>query len=137
MRVYYLFVIKKELYETYKKHESTLYKTLEKLYFSSLEEYNYALVIYYQLCEIIKVTHLSLYFEEKEFFKTKEGYEFRNRETKEHTYIQITPSYIKIKTNKNYSELFRICLYYNSNILYVILKKKIIFGSNLVVWDPL
>lgn len=124
MRIYYLFVIKKELYEIYKNKENTLYKTLNKLYLSTLEDYNYAYVVYHQLCNIINTSMLKLYFEEKDFTKIKDIYELKNYLTKEHTFVKITPSYIKIKTNKNISELFKIFLYYNHNFFVCDFKEK-------------
>lgn len=116
MRIYYLFVIKKELYDIYKKKETSLYKTLYKLYTASLEEYNYAYVIFNQLCDIINTSILNTYFDEKDMKRINSIYELKKNETKEHSFIKITPTYIKIKTNKNISELFKIFFYYNQNI---------------------
>lgn len=115
MRIYYLFAIKKELYETYKDKETSLYKTLYKLYSASLEEYNYAYVVFYQICDIIDTSILKAYFDEK-YFKKGSIYELIKEETNEHSFIKITPTYIRIKTNKNITDIFKIFYYYNQNM---------------------
>lgn len=124
MRTYYLFGIKKEVYECYKNSAESLYRTLEKLHMAPLENYNYALSVYHQLCNIIDTKRLEEYFDEKEFPKKNKQYFFHNSKNNEKTRIEIKPSYIKITTNKNISALFQSFYYYNQHMFVCDFKEK-------------
>ena len=61
--MYYLFIIKKEIYEIYKNKEYSLYKLLYNLYHINKTDIPYGLALYNQICETINTKKLNKYIE--------------------------------------------------------------------------
>lgn len=101
MRKYYLFVIKKDVYEVYKDKPDALYKTLYNLYHLSSENFEYGWSLYHQLCEPFDVERLEQYMESKYQLEKK-----NNKYYIENNYLYIRPSRVIIKTNINMPNIF-------------------------------
>jgi len=111
MRKYYLFTIKKDYYEVYKKNPLVLYKTLENLYKLKKDDLNYGITLYNQICEIIDVERLKNYFNH---MKIKEnGNKFLIEHNKQLTLFDFHYSCIICKTIKNYPLVFNTLNYYS------------------------
>lgn len=114
MRKYFLFTIKKEYYELYKKNPLVLYKTLENLYRLKKDDLNYGLALYNQICDIIDVNRLKRYFEhiKVDSYKNKYLVKLNN----EYTYFEFHYSCIICKSKRNFPTVFNTLNYYNKYI---------------------
>lgn len=114
MRKYYLFTIKKEYYEVYKKSPLVLYKTLENLYRLRKEDLNYGLTLYNQICDIIDVDRLINYFAhiKEEYINNR----YLIRLDNELTIFEFHYACIICKSKKNFPDVFKILNYYNKYI---------------------
>lgn len=63
MNVYYLFLVKKDVYNVYSKNSYSLYKLFYNLYNLNRVDFNYGVTLYNQLCDNINVSRLKYYFE--------------------------------------------------------------------------
>ena len=119
MKTYYVFLIKKEIYEIYKNNSKSLYKTLFNLKNMNKQDLNLGLSIYNEICNIINKKKLIKYINLLPITKSKENKYLINKNI-----IIINPSKIIIKTNKidediiytlnNYNEYFFICDFKNN-----------------------
>lgn len=116
MRRYYLFIIKKEYYNTYKNKSYVLYKILEKLYKLNAYDFSYGIKIYEELCLPFAVKVLSNYIYhhiQYEFINSKIIHLKSNFEK---TYLQISYPCTIIKTNVNSPEILKVFNIYNHYI---------------------
>lgn len=117
IRTYYLFKIKNEFYDIYNRNPYSLYKTLENLYLFKNKDFNLGISLFTQLCEFHNVDLLEYYFSTKKYPKDKNKYILKNRY--ETTTVYIRPSVIKIVTNKNNPNIFKILNYYSPYIFVI------------------
>ena len=114
MRKYFLFSIRKEYYDVYYKNPLVLYKTLENLYHLKKENINFGLSLYKQICNIIDVDRLKLYFEQVCIKKKDNKYLLRyNKET---ILFSLYYPCIVCKTGKNYPLGLKVINYYDRNL---------------------
>lgn len=136
MRKYYLFIIKKDYYDVYKKNPLVLYKTLENLYKLKRDDLNYGITLYNQICNIVDVSRLKNYFEQVNF-KSKDN-RFLIHQNNQWVLLDIHYSCIICKTIKNWPTVFDILNYYSKYIFvcdfynkdYFFLNRSIIKYSN-------
>jgi len=114
MRKYYLFTIKKDYYEVYKKNPLVLYKTLENLYKLKKDDLNYGITLYNQICDIIDVDRLKNYF--KAFTVRAKGNMFLVEQDNQLVLFDFHYSCIICKTLKNYPSVFNTLNYYSKYI---------------------
>lgn len=101
MRKYYLFVIRKDVYEVYKNKPDALFRTMNNLYHLKPIDSEYGVSLFHQLCETFHVSLLEDYLKDKyQLTKTDGVYQFENN------YIYIKPSRCIIKTNVNMPNIF-------------------------------
>ncbi|MBP3920502.1 MAG: sporulation inhibitor of replication protein SirA [Bacilli bacterium] len=103
MQTYYLFQVKKNIYNVYLKREYSLYKVLYNLYKLNRIDLNYGVTLYNQLCEIFNVNRLKYYFELTENIR-KGNNKYMIKEDK--SLIILKPSRIIYKTNNNQNRIF-------------------------------
>lgn len=113
MRTYYLFIIKNEFYNTYLKNPDSLYKTLENLKYCTKQNYSFGLTLYHQLCEMHDIKTLKAYFRSKRFLEKGRLYLVTGPFEEEKTVVELRPSILVIRTNRNIPKIFRILNYYN------------------------
>lgn len=101
MRKYYLFVIRKDVYEIYKNKPEALFKTLQNLYYLKKNDFEYGISLYHQLCEVFQVDRLEDYMVEKYHLEKKNNIFFY-----ENNYIMIKPSRVILVTNVNMPNIF-------------------------------
>lgn len=101
MRKYYLFVIRKEVYEIYKNNPGALFRTLQNLYHLKNEDLEYGISLYHQLCEVFQVNRLEEYIIEKYHLEKKRDIFFY-----ENNYLMIKPSRVILVTNVNMPNIF-------------------------------
>lgn len=114
MRKYYLFIIKKDYYDIYKKNPLVLYKTLENLYRLKNSDLNYGLTLYNQICEIVDIERLKNYFIHVK--EEEKNNKFLIRLDKELTVIDFHYSCIICSSIKNYPSIFKVLNYYSKYI---------------------
>lgn len=114
MRKYYLFVIRKEVYEFYKHKPESLFRTLKNLYHLEKDDFEYGFSLYHQLCETFDVERLEQYMIDK-YHLEKKGDVFYY----ENNYMLIKPSRVILKTNVNMPHLFIDFKCYNRLIFVV------------------
>lgn len=114
MRKYYLFVIRKDVYEIYKNNPTALFRTMNNLYHLKPIDYEYGVSLFHQLCEPFRVSLLEDYMQDKYKLEKKNGvYQF------EDNYIYIKPSRCIVKTNVNMPNIFIDFKCYNRLIFVV------------------
>ena len=114
MRKYYLFNIKKEVYEYYKKNKHELYNNLKCLSKLKKEDFNHGVSLFHQLCEPFDVDLLNNYLIDKYKLISYNGkFELKN------TYIYLKSSRIIVKTNVNLPGIFLDFKCYN-RLIFVI-----------------
>ena len=114
MRKYYLFTIKKEYYEIYKKNPLVLYKTIENLYKLKKDDLSYGITLYNQICDIIDVKRLKNYFNHvKEKYN---GNKYLVKLNNELTLFDFHYSCIICKSIKNFPTVFNTLNYYSKYI---------------------
>ena len=86
MNKYYIFEIKKEIYNTYKGKEKNLFKLIYNLYNLNKEDLTYGITLYNQLCNIINKNKIEKYLDVLNIKHKKE--------------LIIKPSHIIYITNK-------------------------------------
>ncbi len=99
MRKYYLFSIRREFYNVYKKNSYVLYKTLENLYSLKKENLQYGVALFNQICNLIDKDNIHSIF--SEYIKINEN-KYLVNEKKEETIITIRNPYILYNTNMNF-----------------------------------
>lgn len=130
--MYYLFIIKKEIYEIYKNKEFSLYKLLFNLYNLNKEDYTYGITLYNQLCDTVNIKKIKQYFELLNKVRIGKNKYYLTENKIAHLII-INPSHITYKTEKislnilyilnNYSKYIFICNFKENEFFF--LKEKI------------
>lgn len=111
MRKYYLFTIRKDYYDIYKKNPLVLYKTLENLYKLKKSDIDYGITLYNQICDVIDVDRLKNYFNHMKMFKKDNKYLIKTN--CEFTVLCFHYACIICKTQKNYPMIFNTLNYYS------------------------
>jgi len=136
VRKYYLFTIKKEYYEIYKKNPLVLYKTIENLYKLKKDDLSYGITLYNQICDIIDINRLKNYF--NHIKEKSNGNKYLIKLNNQFTFFDFHYSCIICKSCKNYPTVFNTLNYYNKYIFvcdfynrdYFFLNKDVISLSN-------
>lgn len=116
MRIYYLFLIKKDYVRIYRKNGLVLYRTLENLFHLKEYDFSYGLSIYEQLCQTFAVTVLQNYIGGRFVVKPIGKKAMQIHSVIETTILEINPSCVIIKTNRNFPDIFKIFHIYNRHI---------------------
>lgn len=116
MRKYYLFIIQKEYYITYKNKSYVLYKVLENLKNIKTYDFSYGISIFNGLCLPFAVKLLNNYIENRIAFTRKNNKIIKVDSEFENTYVQIKYPCVIIKTDKNMPQILKIFNIYNRNI---------------------
>lgn len=124
MREYYLFIVKSEFYKAYASNPFSLFKTLENLYGFTFKDAKFGISLYHQLCEPHNVDLLKDYFKAKGYRRKKNRYLLTEPAEAEKTIIDVRPSTLLIRTNRNIPAIFRILHYYNHYIFVCDFKNK-------------
>ena len=110
MRKYYIFMIKSTYYDMYMKNNHILYQTLKTLSNISIDNSNYGLELYSQICDLFDTKRIKQYFENINSKKEKNKYivDFCN---------QITTFYVRKSclvciTENNIPSILRVLTYY-------------------------
>lgn len=114
MRKYYLFTIKKDYYEIYKKNPVALYKTLENLYKLKKDDLNYGLTLFNQICDIIDINRLKHYFNYVKEYDNGNKYLIKLND--EITLFDFHYACIICRSIKNYPTVFNTLNYYSKYI---------------------
>ena len=118
MKKYYLFYIKKDIYETYKNNGYLLYKVLENIYNLKKSHIKYGKNLYEQLCIPFNINIIHNYLKKKYSFLINKNkkYWFINSYTNEITMIKLGYSLIIIKTNVNFPKILKTLEFYSSSL---------------------
>lgn len=137
MRIYYIFLIKDEVYKLSKDKPNNLYKLLESIYLLNNDDIVYAFKMFDKLCKTINKRNINKIIKDNNsdkltytnFNNTHMINDFYLNETSK---IIINNSHIKLKTNSPYPTFFKdlqnipnlfICDFINND--YFFLKNKI------------
>lgn len=101
MRKYYLFSIRREFYNVYKKNSYVLYKTLENLYNLKSENLMYGISLFNQICNRIDKTNINILF--SQYIRINND-KYLINEGKEETIVTIKNPYILYNTNMNFPD---------------------------------
>ena len=113
MRIFYVFNIRKEIYDLYSYTPSVIFNFLNRLYYSKKEDFNSGNIIYNQMIDKFNKEKLDLkiyiWLHNKLIYSKKgEEHIINNLYKDEISIMKIKKSYIVINTNKNISEFFNI-----------------------------
>jgi len=122
MRIYYIFNIKKEVFDIYKDTPSVLFNFFNQLYFLDKENLDYGNTIVKQVSNKFnkEILDLKIYIKlHNKMIYSKRGEEhiINNIFKNEISIMKIKRSYIVINSNKNYTEFFNILFYFYKNCL--------------------
>lgn len=119
MRKYYLFLIRNDFHDVYKKNSYTLYVTLANIYKLKNKNFCYGISIYNQLCQTFDVDVINNYFVNKnrKYIKKHNNKFFINDiYIKQKTCIQINHSCLVLKSNSNMPYVLQVLKWYSPNI---------------------
>lgn len=113
MRVYYVFLIKKEIYDITKDKPENLYKLLESIYLLNNDDVVLGFKMFDKICKVIPKKNISKLIKDTlledltytSFSSTHMINDFFNNETSK---LLLNNSHIKIKSNTMYPKFFRI-----------------------------
>ncbi len=113
MRVYYIFLIKKEIYDITRDKPENLYKLLESIYLLNNDDVVLGFRMFEKVCKIIPKKNVSKIIRDTfiedltytSFSSTHMINDFLNNES---TKLLINNSHIKIKSNTMYPKFFRV-----------------------------
>lgn len=112
MRIYYIFLIKKEVYEITKNKPENLYKLLESIYLLNNDDVVLGFQMFNKICETISKKNFNKLL--KDTFTENISYTvFKNTHmindflNNENTKLIINNSHIKIKSNSLYPTFFK------------------------------
>ena len=113
MRIFYIFNIKKDVYDIYKDTPSVIYNFFNYIYHGNKEDLDYSNIIFQQIAYKFnkEKLDLSLYIKlHNKLIYSKRGEEhiINNLYKDEISIMKIKKSYIIINTNKNYTEFFKL-----------------------------
>lgn len=130
MRKYYLFIIKKEYYNSYKNKSYVLYQVLESLKNIKSYDFSYGINIYQNICLPFPVSLFKNYFSNRINYEQINKKIIRIESDFEDTYVQLNYSCIIIKSNCNFPQILKIFNIYNKNIFICDFKNKDFFWLN-------
>ncbi len=122
MRKYYLFI--------YKNNSKLLYTILETLYSLKMDNVNYGVELFNQVCDTFSVRLLNNYIKEKYAYKLINKKLIKLLSNDETTTISIRYATTIIITNKNMPAIFKIFNIYNKKIFVVDFYNKDYFWLN-------
>lgn len=125
METYYIFNIKKEIYEIYKKNPKSLYRILFNLKNMKKQDINLGLSIYNEICNIINKKKITKYINLLPIIKTKNNKYLINKNM-----IIINPSRIIMKTNEINEDIIYTLNNYNKNLFMCNFKKNEYYWLN-------
>ena len=113
MKVFYIFKLKKEVYEIYQKTPSVIYNFLRMIKNSSQEELEYNIVLYREIIDVFDKAKMDLdifikLHNKMRYMKRNEEHIINDIFKDEVSIMKIKKSYILINSNKNTSEFFNI-----------------------------
>ena len=122
MRIYYVFNIKKEVFDIYKTTPSVLFNFFNRIYFLNKDNLNYSNSIYKQISnkfdkEILDLKIFIKLHNKVIYSKKKDEHIINNLFKDEISIMKVKKSYIVINTNKNYTQFFNILYYFYNNCL--------------------
>ena len=122
MRIYYVFNIKKEVFDIYKDTPSVLFNLFNHLYFLDKTNLDYGNTIVKQVSNKFNKEILDLKIFVKlhnKLIYSKKGDEhiINNLFKNEISIMKVKRSYIVINSNKNYTEFFNILYYFYKDCL--------------------
>ncbi len=132
MRMFYIFDIKKDIYELYYNNPSNLFKILENIYYMHEEDINYGFSIFKQLTNRINITKINneIYIKlHKDLVYTKIDNEhiINDLYHDEVSILKIKNSHLIIESNKSISSFFKILNDINNNYFVCDFKEKDFF----------
>lgn len=133
MRTYYLFIIKKDVFNLYYNNSDILYKTLENLFYLKRETRKYGLSIYNQICDTFNTDIINNYFHiRNDFFVRRKGKKvlINNRLDNEKYIVEVRNSCLIILCNRNLPKVLKILNYYNPRIFVCDFKLQDYFWNN-------
>ena len=113
MRIYYIFNIKKEIYNVYKDTPSVLYNFFRRLYYYDKNNLDYCNTIYRQITNKYnkELLDLKIYLKlhnKLRYIKRYEEHIINDLFKNEISIMKVKKSYIVINCNNNYTEFFSI-----------------------------
>lgn len=113
MRIYYIFNIKKEVYEIYKNTPSVLYNFFYQLYINKNDDLNYGSSIFKQVSSKFnsELLNLKIYLKlhnKMKYLKRNDEHIINNLYKNEISIMKIKKSYIIINSNSSYTDFFPI-----------------------------
>lgn len=113
MRIYYIFLIKKEVYNITKNKPENLYKLLESIYLLNNDDVVLGFKMFEKICKIIPKKNINKLIKDTNlenlsytsFGSTHMINDFLNNET---TKLILNNSHIKIKSNSLYPSFFKV-----------------------------
>ncbi len=135
MRMFYIFDIKKDIYELYYNNPSNLFKILENIYYMHEEDINYGFSIFKQLTNRINITKINneIYIKlHKDLVYTKIDNEhiINDLYHDEVSILKIKNANLLLESNKNYSSFFKILNILNYHFFICDFKEKDFFFIN-------
>ena len=125
METYYIFNIKKEIYEIYKKNPKSLYRILFNLKNMKKQDINLGLSIYNEICNIINKKKITKYINLLPVTKIKSKKYLINKNM-----IIINPSRITIKANEINEDIIYTLNNYNKYLFMCNFKKNEYYWLN-------
>ncbi len=113
MRVYYIFLIKKEIYEITKSKPENLYKLLESIYLLNNDDVVLGFKMFEKICRIIPKKNLSklikdTFIEDLSYTSFSSTHMINDFFNNESTKLLLNNSHIKVKSNNMYPKFFRV-----------------------------
>ncbi len=115
MRRYYLFVIKDDIIKTYDNNLKELYINLYQIYKGKINNLNYRISLFEQICIPFKVNIIRNYFNHLSYIQ-KHNKKYLYKKNGEVSLLELSYPTIVIMTNRNLSYFFNILNLYNKKI---------------------
>ena len=120
MRIYYIFNIKKEVYDVYINTPSVLYNFFYQLYITNKNDLDFANTVFKQVANKYnkELLDLKIYIKlhnKMKYLKRKEEHIINDLFKNEISIMKVKKGYIIINSNKNISEFFFIVNYFYKN----------------------
>ncbi len=113
LRVFYIFNLKKEVYEVYKETPSVLFNFFKNLYFMKKEEIDYGKSIFNQVAELfnkekIDLKTFILLHNKFKYLKRNEEHIINDLYHNEISIMKVRKTYIVVNCNTNFTDFFQI-----------------------------
>lgn len=116
MRKYYLFMIKNDYYQVYKRNSQVLYRTLENLYQLSKPNFQYGVSLFDNICQPFSVKLLNNYIKNRIPYQMYSDKVIELYSAQEKMKLQINYATIIIVSNVNFPSIFKVFNIYNKRI---------------------